>query len=125
MPVLNRDLFFLGFEDQEDTKWIMEGGRRSFKECIMLLDWWNLEARFVKRKDTIKEAWIFVLGLPLHLWTNKILRRFCDACGGFIKLDMKTTLRRELLWACILVSLEGKEMSRVINVEGSSRSYEL
>lgn len=79
----------------------------------------------MKRKDTVKEAWIRILGLPLHLWTNKILRRFSDACGGFIKLDMKTTLRRELLWARILVSLEGKERSRVINVEVSSRSYEL
>ena len=106
----------------EDAKWVFEAGR-SFKGFPMR-QWWNPGDGCVK-KETVKEAWIRVVGLPLHLWTGEILRRIGDRCGGFLALNKETTLKTDLLWVRILVKLEGKERPNVIGLEGGSRSYEL
>ena len=38
----------------------------------------------------MQEAWIRVVGLPLHLWTPEILRKLGDAYGGFVTIDKGT-----------------------------------
>ena len=120
---LNLDLLYLEFLDSKDAKWVFEGGRQSFKGSMLQLDWWNPEASCVRRKEAVKEAWIRVVGLPLHMWIGEILQRIGDSCGGFIALDKDTTLKTKLLWACIFVRLGGRIGSNVI--EAGSRSFEL
>ena len=46
----------------------------------------------------IQQAWIRVVGLPLHLWYREILKMIGDSCGGFVDLDRETTLKFELSW---------------------------
>ena len=66
-----------------------------------------------------------VIGLPLHLWTNEILKKIRDVCRGFIAIDKETTLRMEVFWAQILVKVGGCVRPSVINIEAGARSYEL
>ena len=54
-------------------------------------------------KEEVKEAWIRVVGLPLHLWSQEILKMIGDSCGGFLAIDKETTLRVKVSWARILV----------------------
>ena len=56
----------------------------------------------------MKEVWIRVVGMPLHLWRQEILKKICDSCGGFVAIDKETDLRVKVAWARILVKLEGK-----------------
>ena len=51
-------------------KWVFEAGRKSFKGSSLQLEWWNPELGCVKRKETVKEAWLRVVSLALHLWTK-------------------------------------------------------
>ena len=93
MVHLNNDLLFFEFVDREDAKWVFEVGKRSFRGSSLQLEWWNPESSCVKRKETVKEAWLQVVDLPLHLWTNEIFVRIRDSCEGFLAMDKETTLK--------------------------------
>ena len=48
-----------------------------------------------------------------------------EGCGGYLATDKETTLRtRCVLWARILVKVEGKERPSTVNILLGSRSYE-
>ena len=34
-----------------------------------------------------KEAWVRVVGLPLHLWSREVFKKIGDGCAGFITVD--------------------------------------
>ena len=87
---LRKDLLFLEFVDPEDAKWVIKAGNRSFGGNPLQLGWWNPDVGCVKRKDLIKEIWMRVVGLPLHLWTGEILKKIRDSCEGFIAIDKQT-----------------------------------
>ena len=90
LAVLNEDILFLKFDSPEKAKWVLESGRRSFKGGVLQLDRWSPESGCIRRKGLVQEAWIGVVGLPLHLWTPEILRKLGGACGGFVVLDKVT-----------------------------------
>ena len=73
----------------------------------------------------MKEAWVRVMGLPLHLWTSETLKQIGDGCGGFLKVDEETRLRTETSWARILVRLKEIARPSIVNILAGSRSYEL
>ena len=73
----------------------------------------------------MQEAWIRVVGLPLHLWTPEILRKLGDACGGFVAIDKVTEMKKEVKWARMLIKSEGKSRPSTINILEGPRSYEL
>ena len=37
-----------------------------------------------------EKAWVRVVGLPVHLWSRKIMEKIGDACGGFLAVDEDT-----------------------------------
>ena len=122
---LNEDLMFLEFESPEEEKWVLESGRRSFKGDLLQLEWWSPETGCIRQKATVKEAWIRVLGLPLHLWTPEILKKIRESCEGFLALDKETTLRMKVMWAKILVKLVRKTRPSVVNILEGLRWFEL
>ena len=75
LAVLNEDLLFLEFDSPEKAKWVLESGRRSFKGGVLQLERWSPESGCIRRKGSVQEAWIRVVGLPLHLWTPEILKK--------------------------------------------------
>ena len=122
---LNEDLLFLEFNSPEKAKWVLESGRRSFKGGVLQLDWWSPETGCIRSRGVVQEAWIRVVGLPLHLWSPEILRRIGDACGGFVDEDKEIVLKKEMKWARLLVKTEGKARPSTVNILEGPRSYEL
>ena len=122
---LNEDILLLEFDSPEKAKWVLESGRRSFKGGVLQMDWWSLESGCIRRKDLVQEAWIRVVGLPLHLWTPEILRKLGDACGGFVALDKNTEMKTEVKWARMLIQVVGKARPSVVNILEGPRSFEL
>ena len=105
LAVLNEDLLILEFNSPEKAKWVYESGRRS--------------------KGSVQEAWIRVVGLPLHLWTTEIFRKLGDVCGGFVTVDEDTEMKKEVKWARLLIKLSGKAKPSAVNILEGPRSYEL
>ena len=57
-----------------------------------------------------------VVGLPVHLWSRKILEKIGDVCGGFLAVDEGTKRLAELCWARVLVRLGKSEPPKVVEV---------
>ena len=72
---LNHNLLYLEFDSSEEAKWVLVNGTRIFKGDVLHLEWWNPFVECVGRKDQAKEAWLRVLGLPLHMWTKEMLKK--------------------------------------------------
>ena len=125
LVVLNEDLLILEFNSPEKAKWVYESGRRSFKGGVLQLDWWSPESGCIRSKGSVQEAWIRVVGLPLHLWTTEILRKLGDECGGFVAVDEVTEMKKEVKWARLLIKLSGKARPSAVNILEGPRSYEL
>ena len=125
LAALNEDLFLLKFDSPEKAKWVLESGRRSFEGGDLQLEWWSPESGCIRCKELVQEAWIRVLGLPLHLWTPEILRKIGDVCGGFVEVDKITESKKEMKWARILIKMGGKARPRVVNILEGPRAFEL
>ena len=63
-----------------------------------------------------KEAWVKVVGLPLHLWSREVFKRIGESSGGFIAVDEETTFFSQLQWAHILVRASRKNRSSSLQV---------
>ena len=122
---INEDLMLLEFNSPERAKWVLESGRRSFKGGRIQLDWWSPESGCIRSRGAAHEAWIRVVGLPLHLWKPVILRKIGDACGGFVAEDKATRMKKESKWARMLIKSEGKDRPNTVNILEGPRSYEL
>ena len=66
-----------------------------------------------------------MVGLPLHMWTEEILKKVGNGCRGFVALDKDTEQRKDLRWARILVKKDSTGKPSSANLLGRARSYEL
>ena len=115
----------MGFDSSEEAIWVMENGSRIFRGGVMQLEWWTPSSGCKGIRDQEIEAWIRVVGLPLHLWTGEILKKMGDSCGGFVALDEETTLKTDLHWVRILVKTNSNVKPASVNLLAGARSYEL
>ena len=67
MAFMNQDILFLEFDIPEEEKRVLEKGRRWLRGGSLKLDWWSPDSGCVSCKEEVREAWISVVGLPLHL----------------------------------------------------------
>ena len=111
------------FDSLKEANWVMENGSMIFRGEAMNLEWWNPLTGYTGRKDQAHEAWIRVVGLPLHLWTGENVKKVGDSCGSFVGMDKGTTLRMDLLWARILVKMNGIGKLSSVNLLARARSY--
>ena len=102
---------------------VMENGSRICRGGVMQLEWWSPYSGCKGIRDQEKEAWIRVVGLPLHLWAGEILKKVGDSCGGFVAMDEGTASKTDLLWARILVKINTKAKLGSINLIAGDRSY--
>ena len=72
-----------------------------------------------------KEAWVRLVGLPIHLWSCYILKRIENGCGGFLAVDEDTTFLYELRWSRIRVKRDGSALSKVTVVMVGDYSFEI
>ena len=67
MAFMNQDILFLEFDILEEAKRVLEKGRRWLRGGFLNLDWWSPDSGCVSCKEEVREAWIRVVGRPLHL----------------------------------------------------------
>ena len=91
----------------------------------MHLEWWTPSTGCEGRTDQDPVVWIIVFGLPLHMWTEDILKKVGYRCGGFVFLDKETTQRKDLRWARILVKKSNSRKPSSVNLLAGARSYKL
>ena len=125
MAFLNRDLMLFEFDFLEESNSELERGSNLFRGGVLSLDRWRPESGCVKSKNLVNEAWVRVVGLPLHLWTRETLKHIGDGCDSFLKVDKETALRTQVSRARILVRLKGMARPNTVNILVGSRSYEL
>ena len=93
----------LEFKDEEEVERTLKRGMRRFKDKMLHLERWNVEAGCLKARSQTKDVWVRVVRLPLHCWSEEIFKRIRDHCGGFVEVDGETKNCSQLQWARILV----------------------
>ena len=122
---LNQNLFFMGFDLTEEADWVMENGRRICRGEALLLERWTPSTGCTRSNSQNQEAWIRVFGLPLHLWTEEILVKIGDSCGGFVAMDKETSIMEIFHWARIMVKNKGSGRPTSVTLLAGARCYEI
>lgn len=119
--------FFLlfDFKDCMEAERVFARGSRRLKERILQPARWKPEIGCVVKKGSYKEAWVRVLGLPLHLWSREFIKKIGDCCRKFVPVDEDLTDLNQLRWARILVKLDGRALPASLQVVIGSPSFSI
>ncbi|WMV29114.1 hypothetical protein MTR67_022499 [Solanum verrucosum] len=75
--------------------------------------WWSPTVGAIEVKAKPNSTWIRIVGLPLHLWSQKSYKAIGDFCGGWIE----TQLRNHLKWARIKILGDGTSIPKEVTIE--------
>lgn len=71
----------------------------------------------IPRNKRLNHAWIRIVGLPLHLWSQKVFKEVGEFCGGWIETEEETELKNHLKWARIKVRRDGSAIPKAVKIE--------
>ena len=120
---LRRGLWLFGFDSPNEARRILREGTGSIGGLPISLKEWGKDVGCMDGRERCKSVWVRLLGLPLHLWSNPILKRIGDRCGGFVAEDENTVFRSEPRWARIRVKWDGSSNPRSVVVSKEDRSF--
>ncbi|KAH0731448.1 hypothetical protein KY290_002461 [Solanum tuberosum] len=92
----------LGDASRRDAENVL-AGRWSRSNHLLELEWWSLTMGAIPSQKQFDWFWVRILGLPLHLWTDKVMKEMDDQCGGWIEAEEETQLKNHLRWGRIRV----------------------
>lgn len=101
----------------------MLNGVWEWKKTRVVLEWWTPTSGCWPADINRDWVWVRILGLPLNLWTQKILKQIEDQCDGFIEIEKETMLRNHLQWTRIKVKGDGKLVLTEIKVTRDGLVY--
>ena len=87
IAVLGRGLLLFEFGSSFEAKRVLVRGKRRIKEKLLHLERWSPEVGCFYKGANANEAWVRVVGLPLHLWNCEVFKKLGDGCGGFMVMD--------------------------------------
>lgn len=105
---MNGNFFLFEFPSKEEALRILRKENWVVNGEPLLLDRWSAIGCCRRGGREPRVAWVRALGLPLHLWGTAVFRKIGQLCGGFVRVDENTELRRDLRWARILVHFRGE-----------------
>lgn len=114
---MERYLVLFDFDSKEEAERVLQRGSHQYKEQLLFLKRWGPKVGCISNMEEVKEIWVRLVGLPLHLWSKEVLKRIGDRCGGFRTVDEATTHMEHIEWARILVKKVGTDLPRLIHVE--------
>ena len=123
--MLGRGLLLFDFELPYEAERVLAIGKRSIKENFIILDRWYPEVGCFCKKSNADEAWVRLVGLPLHLWSLEVFKRIGDGCEGFVAMNEDTKSLSELQWAHILVKRAEMEVPNSSHIVLGSGCYSL
>ncbi|KAG5585484.1 hypothetical protein H5410_045918 [Solanum commersonii] len=98
-------------------------GQWRWKNCNFYLEWWNPLIGSIPNSLTCKETWIRVVGIPLHLWSQKVFQEIGGVCGGWIATEEETKIKNHMKWARILVANDGRKIPKEWEFGGLSEAF--
>ena len=122
---LGRGLWLFEFENKEEVDRVLMFGKRRFGNNLFHLRTWEEDVGCSNQGIVEEKAWVRVVGLPVHLWSRKIMEKIGDACGGFLAVDEETERLDELGWARILVKMKKPDLPNTLEVALRGGSYRM
>ena len=113
---LERGKILLEFERLEEAERVLSLRSITVRGISLRLEEWRPETGCMLEGEKRREAWVRIVGLPVSLWDQTILRRIGEECGGFLAIDSQTKKLEELQWAQILVKMNREELPNVVEV---------
>ena len=98
------------FECLSEAERVLLRRKRRVKDNVLFLEKWHPEVGCFCNGANANEAWVRVVGLPLHLWSREVFKLIGDGCGGLIVVDENTDFMAELQWARLLVKVVGRDL---------------
>ena len=81
----------LEFENPKEAEWVLNNGSKIFRGKYLHLKRWSHGIGCAENLEKVREVWVRVMGLPVHLWSH-----IGNGCGGFVAVDEGTTFFYEL-----------------------------
>ena len=125
MVEMGRGLSFFEFESSKEAERVLRCGTRKFGGFSISLKKWSQEDGCSRLNNVEKEVWVRLIGLTVHLWTLKTLKRIGDGVGGFLVMDEELAFLSDLWWARIRVKCNGKVHPKVTKVSVGLFLYEI
>lgn len=72
-----------------------------------------------------KSTWVRIVGLPLHLWSQKIFKIIGEYCGGRIETEEETTLRNHVKWARVKVCGDRSNIPKEVKIKNGGVLYSM
>ncbi|KAG5589795.1 hypothetical protein H5410_040309 [Solanum commersonii] len=119
---LNSEMFLFEFPNRYMAELIIQGQWR-WKSSMFHLDWWSPTTGCTPSPSTVRETWIRVLGIPLHLWSRKVFQEIGDLYRGWIETKEEIELKNHLKWTRILVKNNGRNLLREVSVACDGITY--
>ncbi|WMV49675.1 hypothetical protein MTR67_043060 [Solanum verrucosum] len=113
---MGNGLFLFEFTSKLIAEQVMKGDWIWMKTPIKLR-WWNPSIGTYELMNRPKTTWVRTVGLPLHLWSQKIFRLIGEYCGGWAETEEETTLRNHIKWARIKVHGDGSNIPKEVTIE--------
>lgn len=112
---MNGIQFLFEFQTRKDAQHILLGNwKRQGKQLV--LDWWSPTSTAYPAHFKFDWFWIRVLVLPLHLWSESIMKKTGDKFGGWLATEEETTIKNHLRWARIKVKGPIDNISREVEI---------
>ncbi|KAF3653274.1 putative plastid-lipid-associated protein 8, chloroplastic [Capsicum annuum] len=67
--------------------------------------------------------WIRIVGIPLHLWSQKVFQEIGNLCGDWVATEEETELKNHMKWARILVSNDGRNIPKEVVISRNGVKY--
>jgi len=119
---MGKNCFLFEFASMKEAEHALRGSW-FWKKQALQLQWWTPTVGAAQYKAAIKHTWIRLVGLPLHLWSEKVFKAVGDFCGGWISTEEETNLRNHLKWARIPVKGWGNSILKEVRIEFEGTGY--
>ena len=116
-------LLLFDFDESSKAERALIREARRFKENFLHLERWHPEVGCLRKEGSLKELWVRVLGLPLHLWGQEVFKKLRDHCEGCVTVDEDIALLSHLQWARILVKYNRRVLPESLQVDVGSFSF--
>ena len=110
------DSSFLSFELLSEAERVLARGKRRVKDNVLFFEKWYPRVGCFCNGTDANEAWVRVLGLPLHFWSHKVFKLIGDGCGEFIAVDENTDSMAKLQWVRILVKVVSRDLPTSVQI---------
>ncbi|KAH0776378.1 hypothetical protein KY290_007789 [Solanum tuberosum] len=121
---LNDEKFLFEFPNRNMAEQTINDKWR-WKSCNFNLEWWKQITGCTPKYVLVKETWIRVVGIPLHLWSKKVFQEIGEIFGGWLATEEETEIKNHMKWARILVVNDGSSIPRGVEVSRNDTKFHL